>query len=101
MRRRDRLGITPLDPQEVAATAPSAGSGSSATSRVPDEIEAFISGAVDQIEPEAASGFDWIPLNEFELQIYTIRHLQQHTGELAERLGTAAGLEIPWVGKGS
>jgi hypothetical protein len=33
-----------------------------------------------------------------ELQFYTIRHIQQHTGELMERLGSRADLEINWVG---
>lgn len=45
---------------------------------------------------EAPSGFGWIPLNKFELQIYTIRHIQQHTGELMERLGDA--IEVDWIG---
>ena len=33
-----------------------------------------------------------------ELQIYSIRHLMQHTGELMERLGTRTDVEIDWVG---
>jgi hypothetical protein len=53
---------------------------------------------VPQVDLEAASGFDWLPFNKFELQLYTIRHIQQHTGELMERLGTRAGAEIRWVG---
>lgn len=28
-------------------------------------------------------------MTKFELQLYTIRHLQQHTGELMERLRVA------------
>ena len=47
---------------------------------------------------DAASGFDWLPFNKFELQIYTIRHIQQHAGELMERLGSRAAVEIDWVG---
>ncbi len=43
------------------------------------------------------SGFDWLPFGKLELQIYNIRHLQQHTGELCERLG-AAGVDVEWVG---
>jgi hypothetical protein len=46
---------------------------------------------------DAASGFDWIPFTKFELQLYSIRHIQQHVGELMERLGPAA-MEIGWVG---
>jgi hypothetical protein len=33
-----------------------------------------------------------------ELQIYSIHHLMQHTGELMERLGSRASAEIDWVG---
>jgi len=46
---------------------------------------------------DAASGFDWLPFTKFELQLYSIRHIQQHVGELMERLGTRAS-EIDWVG---
>ena len=53
---------------------------------------------VPQLNLEATSGFDWLPFSKLELQFYTIRHLQQHTGELMERLGTRAQVEINWVG---
>jgi len=44
------------------------------------------------------SGFYWLPFDKLELQFYNIRHLQHHTGELCERLGTKAGVDIDWVG---
>ncbi len=53
---------------------------------------------VPQLNLDAESGFYWLPLNKAELQIYTIRHLQQHAGELMERLGARADLEVDWVG---
>jgi hypothetical protein len=53
---------------------------------------------VPQLNLEGASGFHWLPFDKFELQFYTIRHIQQHAGELMERLGTRADLELPWVG---
>jgi hypothetical protein len=53
---------------------------------------------VPQVDLQAASGFDWLPFGKLELHFYTIRHLQQHTGELMERLGSRAGVEIHWVG---
>jgi hypothetical protein len=53
---------------------------------------------VPQLDLEAAAGFDWLPFGKLELQLYTIRHIQQHTGELMERLGSRADLEIDWVG---
>lgn len=54
---------------------------------------------VDKLNLDGPSGFDWIPLNKLELQFYNIRHLQHHTGELCERLGEAAGVEVGWVGQ--
>jgi hypothetical protein len=47
---------------------------------------------------EADSGFDWLPFSKLELQLYTIRHIQQHVGELMERLGSRATIDIDWVG---
>jgi hypothetical protein len=32
------------------------------------------------------------------LQFYNIRHVQQHTGELCERLGAKGEVEVDWVG---
>lgn len=44
------------------------------------------------------SGFKWLPVNKFELQLYTIRHLQQYAGELMERLGAGAQIDVAWIG---
>jgi hypothetical protein len=70
----------------------------------PAQVLAFLAVChqlVDQqvsiLDPEADSGFDWLPFNKTELQIYNLRHLQQHTGELCERLGNA-GVNVGWVG---
>jgi hypothetical protein len=63
-----------------------------------DLVQAEIVARTAALDLDAASGFDWIPLRKFELQFYTIRHLQQHTGELCERLNTAGGLDVDWVG---
>ncbi len=37
-------------------------------------------------------------MSKAELQIYTIRHLQQHIGELMERLGSRAEVDVDWAG---
>lgn len=50
------------------------------------------------LNPDDESGFSWLPFTKMELQIYNIRHLQQHTGELMERLGSQANIEVDWVG---
>jgi len=46
---------------------------------------------------EAASGFYWLPFDKLELQLYNIRHLAHHTGQLAERLRSQANIGISWV----
>jgi hypothetical protein len=61
---------------------------------VQEQVETII----DTLDFDGQSGFEWLPMGKLELQFYTIRHLQQHTGELCERLGTEAGIEIGWVG---
>jgi hypothetical protein len=53
---------------------------------------------VSALDLEAESGFHWLPFDKLELQIYNIRHIQQHTGELYERLGTSSKIELSWVG---
>ena len=54
---------------------------------------------VTSMDLTAKSGFDWLPFDKLELQFYNIRHLQQHTGELCERLGATGDIEIGWVGR--
>ena len=51
---------------------------------------------VPAIALDAPSGFAWLPFTRFELHLYSIRHLQQHVGELMERLGALAG-ELAWI----
>lgn len=48
----------------------------------------------------AESGFEWLPFGKLELQLYSIRHIMEHTGELAERLSATHGIEVEWVGMG-
>lgn len=72
-----------------------------------EDVLAYLALCREQVEEqvtamnlEAASGFYWLPVDKLELQFYNIRHLQQHTGELYERLGTAGGPELDWVSTG-
>jgi hypothetical protein len=52
---------------------------------------------VPLLDLAAASGFSWLPFNKLELQFYNIRHIQHHTGQLADRLRTAANIGVEWV----
>lgn len=54
---------------------------------------------IPQLNLTAESGFYWLPFNKLELQLYNIRHVQQHAGELSGRLLNEAKVEIPWTGK--
>lgn len=64
----------------------------------------FVSETIARILPTLdltsdQSGFDWLPFGKLELQFYSIRHLQQHTGEICERIFVAADKEVGWVGQ--
>jgi|APIni6443716594_1056825.scaffolds.fasta_scaffold139881_1 hypothetical protein len=61
-------------------------------------VQKQVADRVPDLNLEAASGFDWLPFNKLELQFYNIRHIQQHAGELYERLGTRENIELDWVG---
>jgi hypothetical protein len=55
---------------------------------------------VPSIDLESPSGFHWLPFNRLELHLYNLRHIQQHTGELYERLGAAGYADLGWVSTG-
>ncbi len=63
--------------------------------------EARVAEMVAALEFAAPSGFHWLPMNKLELQLYNIRHIQTHAGELAERLSQRAGIDVAWVGMGT
>ena len=54
---------------------------------------------VDTFDLAGASGFSWLPFNKLEVQLYNIRHIMQHTGELSGRLFEQEEIEINWVGQ--
>jgi hypothetical protein len=58
-----------------------------------EQVDAIVDGLI----LDNPSGFEWLPFNKTELQFYNIRHLQQHIGELCERLGNE-GIEVDWIG---
>jgi hypothetical protein len=63
-------------------------------------VRVMVRERVPLIDLEVDSGFYWLPFSKLELQFYNIRHIQQHTGELYERLGTRENIELDWVGTG-
>jgi hypothetical protein len=54
---------------------------------------------VPQLKLDEMEGVDEPEMTLLELQIYSIRHIMQHTGELLERLSARTDVEdIDWVG---
>ena len=51
-----------------------------------------------EVDLHAESGFHWLKFSKLELQFYNIRHIQQHTGELFDKVGTRADITLHWVG---
>jgi hypothetical protein len=60
-------------------------------------VESQVATRIPALQFEGESGFHWLPFDKLELQFYNIRHIQQHTGELYERLGTHENVELTWV----
>lgn len=71
-----------------------------------DEIRAYckrcddmIDSAIDRLDLDAAeSGFSWYRMSKLEHQFVSLRHIQHHTGQLAERIRQATGQGIDWAG---
>jgi hypothetical protein len=61
-------------------------------------LQQHVAERVPKLDPEGPEAHGDRYLVTLELQIYSIRHLMQHAGELMERLGTRTGVEIDWVG---
>lgn len=51
----------------------------------------------DETSLAGPSGFVWIEMSRLELYLYSIRHLQHHTGQLVAALRAAQDVGIQWV----
>jgi hypothetical protein len=56
-----------------------------------------IDAKVPGLDFNAPSGFHWLPFNKLELQLYNIRHIQHHAGQMIDRLRTVEGIGTGWV----
>jgi hypothetical protein len=60
---------------------------------------AMADAAVEKLDLEAPeSGFGWYKMSKLEHQFVNLRHLQHHTGQLADRLRQHVGIGTDWVG---
>lgn len=66
------------------------------------DIEKRLEGALERIDlTSAESGFHWYKVNKLEHQMVNIKHLQQHLGQLQDRIRNEQGEGIGWVRDGS
>lgn len=64
------------------------------------EINAALENHVESQDLTGPSGFDWLNMNRFELNLYNIRHIQHHTGQLVECLHQHGISGINWIDTG-
>jgi hypothetical protein len=64
--------------------------------------DAMTDRAIDALDLSSAeSGFSWYKVGKLEHQLISIRHVQHHTAQLADRLRAATDVGTKWVSAGS
>ena len=64
-----------------------------------DHLDALIEPTLETVDLAADScGFWWYEMPKLDHEILSIRHLQHHAGQLADRLRNEAGIGIRWRG---
>jgi len=56
-----------------------------------------VAARVPDLDLAAPSGFHWLPFDKLQLQLYNLRHVAHHTGQLTDRLRTVANIGLAWV----
>jgi hypothetical protein len=59
-------------------------------------VEQDVARQIPLMDLDGKSGYTGFLANKLELQLYNIRHIQQHTGELYNRLSTH-NVKVTWV----
>ena len=64
------------------------------------ECDAMIDPGVDRLDLDAAEcGFPWYDMPKLDHQLMNVRHIEHHTGQLADRMRPAGGDGVGWVGR--
>jgi hypothetical protein len=63
-----------------------------------EQLHGTLAEHLEPLDFEQPSGFFWLPFTKFELQIYNIRHIQHHAGQLIDRLRERKNIGVEWVG---
>lgn len=63
------------------------------------EIDGRVDATIDEVDLDAEDcGFYWYHLSKLDHELMNLRHLQQHVGQLSERL-IDAGVDLSWKGR--
>jgi hypothetical protein len=66
------------------------------------EVESMVDDGVNALDLSSPdSGFHWYRMSKLEHQLVSLRHLQHHAAQLADRLRAANDIGIAWVAAGS
>jgi len=61
--------------------------------------DGMVDATVDHMDIRSdSSGFSWYPISKLEHQLVSLRHIQHHAAQLADRLRSAEGAHVSWVG---
>jgi hypothetical protein len=62
-----------------------------------DYLDGLVDPTLDEVDLAAETcGFWWYELPKLDHEILSVRHIQHHAGQLAERLRSHAGVGIDW-----
>ena len=61
-------------------------------------VSATVGPLVHALPLDGPSGFPWLPFSRMELHIYSIRHVQHHSGQIIDRIRVRSGVGIGWTG---
>jgi hypothetical protein len=66
-----------------------------------DFCDGLVDNAVDVLDLRSADcGFHWYKVSKLEHQLISIRHIQHHSAQLADRLRDAINVNVRWVAAG-
>jgi hypothetical protein len=65
-----------------------------------DLIDGMVDATLDEVDLDSSDcGFHWYDLPKLEHEILSIRHVQHHAAQLADRLRIHADIGVDWIGK--
>ena len=61
-------------------------------------VQTSIRRNIESMDLSKQSAFEWLPISNLELQLYNIRHIQHHVGQLIYKLSNIS-IKVDWIGR--